>query len=460
MGTPREGSGNRKLFGTDGIRGLANVHPMTPELVLRLGRAAGVVLKHGTHPKRVVLGKDTRLSGYMFESCLRAGLTSMGINCLHVGSLPTPAIAFLTRALRADAGIMISASHNPFHDNGIKFFDANGMKLPDEMEHEIERIVWDEDLDAHLPPSIDLGKAFNIEDAPGRYIEFCKNTFPRSLRLDGLRVVVDCAHGASYKVAPTVFWELGAEVVAIGDEPNGRNINDGYGSLHPKMIQEKVRQVRADIGVAFDGDADRLLVCDEHGKILDGDHLLAMCLQEMQRNGTLRGDGVVTTVMSNLGLERFVKQLGLHMVRTQVGDRYVLEHMVKHGFNLGGEQSGHVIFLDHNSTGDGLVSAIKILELMATRQRPLSELAADMQLVPQILVNVRVQAGADPLADPQVQKAIAAVEQELAGNGRLLVRKSGTEPKVRVMVEGDSQARIETLAEDICQAIRHTGDAA
>ncbi|MBF0138010.1 MAG: phosphoglucosamine mutase [Magnetococcales bacterium] len=460
MGSSPEKSVSKKLFGTDGIRGLANAHPMTPELVLRLGRAAGVVLKHGSHPKRVILGKDTRLSGYMFESCLRAGLTSMGINCLHVGSLPTPAIAFLTRALRADAGIMISASHNPFHDNGIKFFDANGMKLPDEKEHEIERIMFEENLDAHLPLSADLGKAFNIEDAPGRYIEFCKNTFPKSLRLNGLRVVVDCAHGASYKVAPTVFWELGAEVVAIGNEPNGRNINDGYGSLHPKKIQEKVQEVRADVGVAFDGDADRLVVCDENGKVLDGDHLLAMCTQEMHRNGTLRGGGVVTTVMSNLGLERFLTGLGLHMIRTQVGDRYVLEHMVKHGFNLGGEQSGHVIFLDHNSTGDGLVSAIKVLELMVTRQRPLSELAADMHLVPQILKNVRFQPGADPLADPQVQKIMTQVEQELAGNGRLLVRKSGTEPKIRVMLEGDSQTRIEALAEDICKAIRQAGDAA
>ena len=448
----------RKLFGTDGVRSRANLYPMTAELVLQLGRAAGVVLRnsgeHGVERRQsVVIGKDTRLSGYMFESSLRAGFLSMGIQCLQVGSLPTPAIAFLTRALRADAGVVISASHNPFHDNGIKFFSANGMKLPDSMETEIERVLFEGNLDRYQPTAYDLGKATRIEDAGGRYIEFCKNCFPKELRLDGLRVVVDCAHGAAYKVAPSVFWELGAEVIAIGNSPNGYNINDGFGSLHPATIQKKVREVRADIGVAFDGDADRLLVCDERGQILNGDHVLAISALAMKNDGTLRGGGVVATVMSNLGLERFLAQHDLALIRTRVGDRYVMEHMIRHGYNLGGEQSGHMIFLDKNTTGDGIVSALKILELMASSRKPLSELITGMENVPQVLKNVIISPNSNPLAQESILKAIDMAEKELEGHGRVLVRKSGTEAKVRVMIEGDNQERIEVMAAELCQLI-------
>lgn len=454
----------RKLFGTDGVRSRANMHPMTAELTLQLGRAAGVVFRdsgdRGDTDRRrsVVIGKDTRLSGYMFESSLRAGFISMGIHCLQVGSLPTPAVAFLTRALRADAGVMISASHNPFHDNGIKFFSANGMKLPDDVEMEIERVLMEGDLDRHQPPASELGKATMIEDAVGRYIEFCKNCFPRDLRLDGLRVVVDCAHGASYRVAPAVFWELGAEVIAIGNAPNGYNINDGFGTLHPATIQKKVLEVRADIGIALDGDADRVLVCDERGRILNGDHVLAMSALAMKKEGTLRGGGVVATVMSNLGLERFLAQHDLGLVRTKVGDRYVMDHMVQHGYNLGGEQSGHMIFLDKNTTGDGVVSALKILELMASSRRPLSSLITGMETLPQVLKNVMIAPNSDPHEREEVQAAIRQAEKALEGTGRVLVRKSGTEAKVRVMMEGDNQERIEAMTIELCRVIRHAAE--
>ena len=456
-------SKERKLFGTDGVRSRANVYPMTAELVLRLGRAAGVVLRgdqdsNSGRQQSVVIGKDPRLSGYMFESALRAGFTSMGIHCLQVGSLPTPAIAFLTRALRADAGVMISASHNPFHDNGIKFFSASGMKLPDSVEIEIERVLFEEELDRYQPSAHQMGKATRIEDSGGRYIEFCKNCFPKELRLNGLRVVVDCAHGAAYRVAPAVFWELGAEVIAIGNEPNGHNINDGFGSLHPAALQNKVMEVRADFGVAFDGDADRLLVCDEKGQILDGDHVLAMSALAMKNEGTLRGGGVVATVMSNLGLERFLAQHDLELIRTKVGDRYVMDHMIRHGYNLGGEQSGHMLFLDKNTTGDGLISALKILELMASQRCPLSELAVGMTVLPQVLKNVIIPTNSNPLAHDEVQDAINKAEKVLQGVGRVLVRKSGTEAKIRVMLEGDDQEHIETMALDLCKVIRqHAG---
>lgn len=444
----------RRFFGTDGIRSRANVSPMTAEQVLKLGRAAGYVFRKGDHRHSVVIGKDTRLSGYMFESALRAGFTSMGIHCMQVGTLPTPAVAYMTRALRADAGVVISASHNPFHDNGIKFFDPNGMKLPDEMEAEIERVMFSGEMDNHPPADTDIGRATNIDDARGRYIEFCKNSFPKDHRLTGLRVVIDCANGAAYKVAPAILWELGAEVVSIGNKPDGLNINDGYGSLHPEKIRSKVREVRADIGIALDGDADRLLICDELGNLLDGDHLLAMSAMAMKRQNTLTGGGVVATVMSNLGLERFLAKHQLELIRTKVGDRYVLEHMIANGFNLGGEQSGHLLFLDHNSTGDGLISALKILDLMADSGRPLSELDAGMETVPQLLKNVRITPGSDPLSNKTVQKAIAAVEDKLQDSGRILVRKSGTEPKVRVMVEGDSLIEITEIVDDLCQIIK------
>ncbi|MEO5377763.1 MAG: phosphoglucosamine mutase [Magnetococcus sp. DMHC-6] len=443
-----------KLFGTDGIRCQANVHPMTPDMVLLLGKAAGLVFRRGNHRHTVVIGKDTRLSGYMFESALRAGFTSMGIHCLQVGTMPTPAVAFLTRALRADAGVMISASHNSFHDNGIKFFDPNGKKLPDHIEQEIERILFASNMDQHLPEPANLGRATKIEDASGRYIEFCKNTFPRHLRLDGLRIVIDCAHGAAYKIAPVVLWELGAEVITIGNTPNGLNINDGYGSLHPHRIREKVLEVRADIGLALDGDADRIVICDEKGAILDGDHLLAMSAMEMHRNGTLRGGGVVSTVMSNLGLELFLRSQGLHLIRTSVGDRYVLEHMVNNAYNLGGEQSGHMIFLDHATTGDGIVSALKILELMATHQKPLSELHSGFIPTPQILLNVKIAPEKNPLDKKEVKEAIEQTKQELGENGRILVRKSGTESKVRVMIEGPDANSIQIMAEGLCKIIQ------
>ncbi|MBF0422680.1 MAG: phosphoglucosamine mutase [Magnetococcales bacterium] len=444
----------RRIFGTDGIRSRANSYPMTAEMVLKLGRAAGVVLRKKEYRSTVVIGKDPRLSGYMFESALRAGFTSMGIHCLQVGTLPTPAVAFMTRALRADAGVVISASHNPYHDNGIKFFDPNGMKLPDSMELEIERILFGNEMDQHQPGPMEIGRATNIEDAPGRYIEFCKNSFPKSLRLNGLRVVVDCANGAAYQVAPRVFWELGAEVISIGNEPDGLNINNGYGSLYPERMRAKVSETRADIGVAFDGDADRLLVCDEKGRLLDGDHVLAMCALAMKRNDTLRGGGVVATVMSNLGLERFLNRHGLELIRTQVGDRYVLEYMIGNGYNLGGEQSGHMIFLDHNTTGDGIVSALKVLELMASNQKPLSALTSGMEIVPQILKNVVIAADSDPLSSVQVTGAIARAEAALKGSGRVLIRKSGTEPKIRVMMEGDSLNKIQELVDEVCQAIQ------
>ncbi|ABK42886.1 phosphoglucosamine mutase [Magnetococcus marinus MC-1] len=447
----------RKFFGTDGIRGMANIHPMTPDLVLKLGRAAGHVFRVGDKRHTVIIGKDTRLSGYMFESALLAGLTSMGIHCLQVGPLPTPAIAFLTRALRADAGIMISASHNPFHDNGIKFFGPNGMKLPDELELEIERVLLsDEDLP--MPTPHHLGRAHRIDDALGRYIEFAKTSFPKDLRLDGLRVVVDCAHGAAYKVAPAVLWELGAEVVTLGNHPNGTNINDGVGSLYPQEMVKRVQEVRADVGIAFDGDADRVVICDERGEILDGDVILAMSALEMKRKGVLRGDGVVATVMSNLGLERALAAEGLTLARTKVGDRYVLEHMLAHGFNLGGEQSGHLIFLDHNTTGDGLISALSVLALMTTQAQPLSKLANVMQRVPQVLQNVTIARGSDPMDDSRVVAAIAEAEAQLGTRGRILVRKSGTEPKVRVMVEGDDTAHITALASGVCEAIKRASN--
>ncbi|MBF0454752.1 MAG: phosphoglucosamine mutase [Magnetococcales bacterium] len=444
----------RKFFGTDGIRSRANVSPMTAEQVLKLGRAAGYVFRQDDRRHSVVIGKDTRLSGYMFESALRAGFTSMGIHCLQVGTLPTPAVAYMTRALRADAGVMISASHNSFHDNGIKFFDPNGMKLPDEMEAEIERVMFSGEMDLHPPKDAHIGRATNIEDARGRYVEFCKNSFPKNLKLNGLRVVVDCANGASYKVAPAIFWELGAEVVAIGNAPNGLNINEEYGSLHPEQMRKKVLEVRADIGIALDGDADRLLICDEKGNLLDGDHLLAMSALSMKRKKSLTGGGVVATVMSNLGLERFLAKQKLKLVRTQVGDRYVLEHMLANGYNLGGEQSGHLLFLDHNSTGDGLVSALKILELMADSGKPLSELHSGMETVPQLLKNVMIEPGTDPLDNKTVQKAMAAAKSKLKESGRILVRKSGTEPMVRVMVEGDSMPEITEIAEILCQEIK------
>lgn len=444
----------RRLFGTDGIRGRANIYPMTAELVLNLGRAAGKVFKSGEHRHTVLIGKDTRLSGYMFESALTAGFTSMGVHCLLVGPLPTPAIAYLTRALRCDAGVVISASHNRFEDNGIKFFGPDGKKLADETEHEIEGVLFSGELDKVHCESEEIGRARRLEDAGGRYVEFCKNTFPKDLRLDGLRIVVDSANGAAYKVAPAVFWELGAEVISIHDQPDGANINRDAGSLHPRNLSDKVREVRADIGLAFDGDADRLMVCDDQGKILDGDHILAICALDMKRKKTLKGKAVVATVMSNLGLERYLTKNGIKLERAQVGDRYVLERMLANDLNLGGEQSGHLIFTDYNTTGDGIIAALRVLEIMAGVGKPLSELGSGMKPVPQVLLNVVVSPKTDAMGEKAVQAAIAKAEKELGDAGRILVRKSGTEPKIRVMIEGDDQERIDAMAEGICDVIR------
>ncbi|MBF0214863.1 MAG: phosphoglucosamine mutase [Magnetococcales bacterium] len=450
-----------RLFGTDGVRGLANFHPMTADAALKLGQAAGLVLRRPDHRGgTVVIGKDTRLSGYLFESALRAGFTSVGMHCVQVGTIPTPAVAYLTRAFRAEIGVVISASHNPFHDNGIKFFGPNGMKLPDEVERAIEARFFQDPVVSDPPDPTHIGRAQNVEDARGRYIEFCKNTFPRDLRLTGMKIVVDCAHGAAYKVAPEVFWELGAEdVIPLGVSPNGLNINSGCGSLYPELMRAKVQETGADIGLALDGDADRLLVCDEKRRLLDGDQMMAMSAIMMKEQNTLRGGGVVGTVMSNLGLERFLTGEGLRLIRANVGDRYVLESMLAEGCNLGGEQSGHMIFLDYNTTGDGIVSALKILERMVTQQRPLSELAASYPLVPQILKNVVIPRGTDPLSDPAVRRAIADAQTTLAGQGRVLVRASGTEPKIRVMAEGDSEETISALVDDLCRLVQHTAEA-
>ncbi|MBF0628717.1 MAG: phosphoglucosamine mutase [Magnetococcales bacterium] len=449
-----------RLFGTDGVRGLANVHPMSAESALKLGQAAGQVLRRPDHRGgTVVIGKDTRLSGYLFESALRAGFNSVGMHCVHVGTIPTPAVAYLTRAFRAEVGVVISASHNAFHDNGIKFFGPNGMKLPDEIERAIEARFFQNPVMSDPPDPAHVGRAQNIEDARGRYIEFCKNTFPRDLRLTGMKIVVDCAHGAAYKVAPEVLWELGAEdVIPLGVEPNGLNINNGCGSLHPERMRAKVLECGADIGLALDGDADRLLVCDENSRLLDGDRLMAMSALMMQEQNTLKGGAVVGTVMSNLGLERFLATRDLRLIRANVGDRYVLESMLAEGCNLGGEQSGHLIFLDYNTTGDGIVSALKILERMVTQQRPLSELSARYETVPQILKNVTIPRGSDPLSAPAVRTAMAEAQASLAGQGRLLVRASGTEPKIRVMAEGDSRESIVNLVDTLCLLIQRTAD--
>ncbi|MBF0416876.1 MAG: phosphoglucosamine mutase [Magnetococcales bacterium] len=450
-----------RLFGTDGVRGLANLHPMTADAALRLGQAAGQVLRRPDHRGGVVvIGKDTRLSGYLFESALRAGFNSVGMHCVQVGTIPTPAVAYLTRAFRAEIGVVISASHNPYHDNGIKFFGPNGMKLPDEIERAIEEQFFQDPVIRDPPHPSHIGRAQRIEDARGRYIEFCKNTFPRELRLTGLKVVVDCANGAAYRVAPEVFWELGADdVIPLGIKPDGLNINQNCGSLYPELMRDKVRETGADIGLALDGDADRLLVCDDQGRLLDGDQMLAMSAIMMQEQSALKGGAVVGTVMSNLGLERFLKSLDLKLLRANVGDRYVLETMLAEGCNLGGEQSGHMIFLDYNTTGDGIVSALKILERMVTQQRPLSELAAQLHTVPQILKNVAIPRGSKPLSDPSVQRAIEAAHAALQGQGRLLVRPSGTEPKIRVMAEGDSHEIISACVDDLCQRIQQAAQA-
>jgi phosphoglucosamine mutase len=445
----------RRLFGTDGVRGTANLHPMTAEMALALGQAVAYLFRgRGNGRRRILIGKDTRLSGYMFEDALAAGICSMGVNVIQVGPMPTPALAFLTADMRCDAGVMISASHNPYRDNGIKFFGNDGFKLADELEDRIEALIGSGELARARAGADEVGGAKRIDDAEGRYIVKLKNTFPQNLSLDGLRVVLDCANGSAYKVGPTVLSELGAEVFPLAVEPNGKNINDGCGSLHPEVTAAKVREVRADVGVAVDGDADRVVVVDEKANVLDGDVLMALYAREMQECKALKGGGVVATVMSNLGLEKAMEAMGLLLLRTQVGDRHVVEAMRSGGYNLGGEQSGHIIFLDHARTGDGLMSALQALAVMARSQRPLSELTAGFERFPQVMINVRVAEKRPVDSLPTVQEAVRRVEAELGGRGRVLIRYSGTEPKARIMVEGESQDRVEVFAQELAKELQ------
>jgi phosphoglucosamine mutase len=441
----------RKLFGTDGIRGKANAEPMTAETALRVGMAAGRIFTRGNHRHKVVIGKDTRLSGYMLEPAMAAGFTAVGMDVTMVGPMPTPAVAMLTRSLRADIGVMISASHNPYYDNGIKLFGPDGYKLSDDTEAEIERLMAN-GMREGLAASADLGRAQRLNDAEGRYVEFVKNTFPKGLTLDGLKIVVDCANGAAYKVAPTALWELGAEVVRLGVAPNGFNINDGCGSTHTEKMQQAVRENAADIGIALDGDADRVLIADEKGEMVDGDQLMAMVARSWSKAGRLRGGGVVATVMSNLGLELYLEEHGLKLVRTKVGDRYVVEHMRRHGYNVGGEQSGHIILNDYTTTGDGLIAALEVLAVMVQSGRPLSEVGRMFTPLPQLLKNVRIGA-ASPLDDNEVKKVIRDGESRLGKTGRLVIRKSGTEPLIRVMAEGRDKTLVEDVVSTIVDAI-------
>ncbi|MBV9529006.1 phosphoglucosamine mutase [Sphingomonas sp.] len=441
----------RKFFGTDGIRGLTNSEPMTAQMALSVGMAAGAHFVRGDHRHRVVIGKDTRLSGYMMESAMVAGFTSVGMDVVLLGPMPTPAVAMLTRSMRADLGVMISASHNPFADNGIKLFGPDGYKLSDEDERAIETRLEGQ---PKLAKAELIGRARRIDDARGRYIHFAKSTFPDHLRLDGLKVVVDCANGAAYHVAPDTLWELGADVVPIGVTPNGQNINENCGSTHPKQLQEAVVESGADIGLALDGDADRLIVVDETGRLVDGDQLMALIALSLHRRGELHGDGIVATVMSNLGLERKLGEAGLKLLRTQVGDRYVLEGMRRSGCNVGGEQSGHIILSDHATTGDGLVAGLQVLAALVEAKAPASTLLRQFEPLPQLLKNVRFNGGAAPLEADSVRKRIAAAEAELEGRGRLVIRKSGTEPLIRVMAEGEDPQMVERLVEDICAAVQ------
>lgn len=441
----------RKYFGTDGIRGLTNSKPMTAEMAMRIGMAAGAHFRRGDHRHRVVIGKDTRLSGYMLENAMVAGFTSVGMDVVLVGPMPTPAVAMLTHSMRADMGVMISASHNPFHDNGIKLFGPDGYKLSDADELAIEALIDSDEIELSAPG--DIGRAKRIEDARGRYIHFAKATFPENLRLDGMKLVLDCANGAAYNVAPAALWELGAEVIAIGVTPDGKNINDRVGSTAPQLLSETVVASGAQIGIALDGDADRLIVVDEAGRVIDGDQLMATIAASWARAGRLKGGGLVATVMSNLGLERHLSAQGLALVRTAVGDRHVLEKMRSSGYNVGGEQSGHIILSDYATTGDGLVAALQVLAEVQRAGAPASEVLHRFDPLPQLLKNVRF-AGGKPLDDPRVKDVVAGVEAELAGRGRLVLRASGTEPVIRVMAEGDDRGQVEQVVDRICDAVR------
>jgi len=443
----------RTLFGTDGMRGVANLEPMTCATVMRLGMAIAARLRQPGRHTRIAIGKDTRLSGYMFESALASGIVAMGADVWITGPLPTPGIAFITASLRCDAGVVISASHNPFEDNGIKVFARDGYKLADELEAEIEALMNSSDLDGLRAAPADVGYSRKIEDARGRYIVYCKSTFPSELTLDGLRVVVDGAHGAGYRVGPSVFEELGAQVIAIHTKPDGKNINARAGALYPQAMCETVKLHDAHIGIALDGDADRVVLCDEHGSVVDGDALMALCATRMMKENRLAKSTLVATVMSNLGLERALREVGAQVVRTQVGDRYVVEEMRRNGYNLGGEQSGHIVFLDHATTGDGIVAALRVLAIMVREGRPLSELVKVMTRTPQVLVNTAVDKKV-PLENlPDVQRMIADVERKLGADGRVLVRYSGTESKARVMIEGLDEARIKGWADEIAGAL-------
>src|SRR5580698_1961466 len=447
----RTPSMTRKYFGTDGIRGRTNTAKLTPEVAMKAGMAAGRIFTRGEHRHRVVIGKDTRLSGYMIESALVSGFTAVGMDVFQFGPLPTPAVAMLTRSLRADIGVMITASHNPYQDNGIKFFGPDGQKLSDAVELEIEHLM-DGGLETGLVTGTGIGRAKRVDDSQARYIEFAKHTFPRNLRLDGLRIVIDCANGAAYKVAPEVLWELGADIVALGVSPDGININQDCGSTAPQAMCAKVREVRADFGIALDGDADRVVMADEEGRILDGDQILALIAKSWSKNDTLTGGGVVGTVMSNAGLDNYLGGLGLKLARAAVGDRYVQEIMHKGGFNVGGEQSGHVILSDFGTTGDGVVAALQILAVIAQENKPASKVAHLFEPLPQILENVRFRKGS-PLDDARVKSSIDAAKAKLGEKGRVLVRKSGTEPLIRVMAEGEDEKTVRAVVRAIAGAI-------
>jgi phosphoglucosamine mutase len=444
----------RKLFGTDGVRGVANVYPMTAEVALQLGRALAYVIKFGSGRHRIVVGKDTRVSGYLLEYATVAGICSMGVDALLLGPFPTPGIAFITSSMRADAGVVISASHNPYQDNGIKFFSGNGFKLPDELEARIEVLMTQPEVEGACPTATEVGQAFRMDDARGRYISFLKSTFPKEMELDGLKIVVDCAHGATYRIAPEIFTELGAEVIPMGVRPNGRNINHKCGATSPETMATLVKRHGADLGIAFDGDGDRVIMVDHRGEIVDGDHIMGICAQDMLERGSLRRKTVVGTVMTNLGLELALKDWGIRLLRTPVGDRYVVEAMLKGGYNLGGEQSGHMVFLNYTTTGDGILTALRLLSVMLRKNQPLAELASFLKKCPQILINVDLKERKDLKTVPQARQAIQEAEKRLGPQARLLVRYSGTEPKLRVMTEGEDEPLIRQVAEDLAQALK------
>lgn len=444
----------KRLFGTDGVRGTANIEPMTSEMALQLGRAIAYVFKKEHRRHRIVIGKDTRLSGYMLESAMMAGICSMGVDALMVGPLPTPGIAFITSSMRADAGVVISASHNPYQDNGIKFFSRDGLKLPDEIELLIEDFIFENHDPSHRPTASEVGKAYRVDDAIGRYVVFAKNTFPKELTLDGLKIAVDCANGATYKVAPAVFYELGAEVITIGVKPTGENINADCGALYPEHVARLVRETGAHIGLALDGDGDRCIVVDEKGNVLDGDFIMAINAAYLLKRGELRKNTLVSTIMSNSGLEEAIESAGGRVVRTGVGDRAVVEEMLKNGYNLGGEQSGHIIFLDHTTTGDGVITALQLLKIMVEEGKPLSELAKVMRTYPQILLNVRVKEKKDLASLPTVQAALKAVEEKLKSRGRAFIRYSGTEPLARITIEGEDEQEITLMANGLAEVLK------